>query len=286
MNGNKFSEIINTAAEEHGFFIKSTSPLSGGDINDVFLIETGTGKLVIKINDASRYPGMFEAEKAGLDALRKPKIIDVPETLFTGEAHQQSYLMLKFLETGTKTSDFWEIFGKQMAQLHRISAETFGFETDNYIGSLPQYNSKEKSAAEFYINQRLEPQLKMAAEKSYNLGNTDGFLKNCAEIIPDEAPALIHGDLWNGNYITNASGMPALIDPAVAYAPREMDLGMMKLFGGFNAELFKSYEAHYPLQDGFEERVPIWQLYYLLVHLNIFGTGYKASVEKIIRCFS
>ncbi|MDT0641473.1 fructosamine kinase family protein [Zunongwangia sp. F363] len=284
MSVNKFSEIINAAGEAHGFSVKNTTPLSGGDINDVFLIETGSAdKLVIKINDAARYPGMFEAEKAGLDALRKSGIIKVPKTLHRGEVEEQSYLILEFLEAGKKSSDFWKIFGKQMAELHKVSAENFGFETDNYIGSLPQYNSAENSAADFYVNQRLEPQFKMAKDRGYDLGNKDNFLKNCSGIIPDEAPALIHGDLWNGNYMTSTYGMPVLIDPAVAFAPREMDLAMMKLFGGFDARMFQAYHKHFPLAEGFEERVPLWQLYYLLVHLNIFGSRYKASVENILR---
>ncbi|WP_373055590.1 fructosamine kinase family protein [Zunongwangia sp. H14] len=284
MSGNKFSDVIKAAGEEHGFSVKNTKPLSGGDINDVFVIETGSSeKLVIKINDAAKYPGMFQAEKAGLDALRKPEIINVPETLHVGGTKEYSYLVLKFLESGSKASGYWKIFGKQMAALHKVSAEKFGFEIDNFIGSLPQYNSEENSAADFYINQRLEPQFKMASENGYSLGNTDSFLKNCAAIIPNEAPSLVHGDIWNGNYMTGADGMPVLIDPAVAFAPREMDLAMMKLFGGFDASLFQSYQEHFPLEDGFEERVALWQLYYLLVHLNIFGSGYKASVENILR---
>ncbi|MDT0645472.1 fructosamine kinase family protein [Zunongwangia sp. F260] len=283
----RFSETINQAGEENGFSVKKFQPLTGGDINDVFLIETGTSeKLVIKINDSNKYPGMFKTEKAGLDELRKAEVIDVPENLYTGEVQDQSYLILRYIESADKTPEFWEVFGEQMAALHKTTSEKFGFETDNYIGSLPQYNKRCVSASEFYISQRLEPQLKMAQNTGYDLGNTATFLKNVSELVADEPPALIHGDLWGGNYIVNAEGFPCLIDPAVAYGPREMDLSMMKLFGGFDAELFKSYNSHFPLESGFEERVPLWQLYYLLVHLNIFGLGYKKSVESIIRRYS
>ena len=109
---------------------------------------------------------------------------------------------------------------------------------------------------------------------------------NISAIIPDEKPALIHGDLWGGNYLVNGNGDPCLIDPATAFAPREMDLSMMQLFGGFDKELFNSYKKEFPLESGFEERIPLWQLYYLLVHLNLFGAGYKSQVTSIIKQFS
>ena len=258
----RFSEVIKQAAEENRFSVKNFQPLTGGDINDVFLITTDSSeKLVIKINDSNKYPGMFTAEKAGLEELRNAEVIDVPESLFTGEVQDQSYLILRYIEAGNKTSGFWKVFGEQMAALHKTTSVSFGFETDNYIGSLPQYNKGYDSAAEFYISQRLEPQLEMAKNAGYNLGNTSAFLKKVSELIPDEPPALVHGDLWGGNFIVNSQGLPCLIDPAVAYAPREMDLSMMKLFGGFDAQLFKSYDSHFPLQPDFEERVPLWQLY-------------------------
>ncbi|MDT0648942.1 fructosamine kinase family protein [Autumnicola edwardsiae] len=282
-----FSEVIKQAGEENGFAVKKMRSLTGGDINNVFFIETDfLRKLVIKINDSNKYPGMFEAEKSGLEELRNAQVIDVPEGLFTGEVQGKSYLILRYIETANKIPEFWEVFGEQMAALHKTTSSKFGFKTDNYIGSLPQYNKRYDSASEFYVSQRLEPQLKMAQNSGYDLGKTTTFLKNVSELIPDEPPALIHGDLWGGNYIVNAEGFPCLIDPAVAYAPREMDLSMMKLFGGFDAELFKSYNSHFPLESGFEERVPLWQLYYLLVHLNIFGLGYKNSVENIIRQYT
>jgi hypothetical protein len=280
------NEALYKIAEENKLKNPKFSRLTGGDINDVFLITSEGKKLVVKINNASKFPGMFAAEKAGLEALQKPSVIDVPNVLGIGEIDSTAYLLIEFRESAAKNTDFWETFGKQMAALHKTTSIEFGFHQDNYIGSLPQRNNKKTSAADFYISERLEPQLKLAKDKGYDLGVEKSFFRNILAIIPDEKPALIHGDLWGGNYLVNAEGNPCLIDPATAFAPREMDLAMMKLFGGFNKQLFEVYYQKFPLELGFEERIPLWQLYYLLVHLNLFGTGYKPQVTSIIRQFS
>ncbi|MDR5589465.1 fructosamine kinase family protein [Christiangramia sp. SM2212] len=286
MIANNTKEILHEIATDFGEKLTGLSALTGGDINEVFLIETNSGKFVVKLNDHKRFPGMFDAEKSGLEKLRETKAIDIPETFKTGISVSKSYLILEFKESASKTGNFWDLFGEQMAQLHLNTSEEFGYEKDNYIGSLPQYNETRTSAAEFYIEMRLQPQIEMAERKGFDLKIPASFYKNLEQLIPNEPASLVHGDLWNGNFITNSIGQPCLIDPAVAYAPREMDLGMMKLFGGFNESLFEVYMETYPLQGNWQERIPLWQLYYLLVHLNIFGAGYKSQVTSIIRKYS
>ena len=170
-----------------------------------------------------------------------------------------------------------------MIKLHKTSADHFGFHEDNYIGKLPQYNGKETKASDFYIHQRLEPQIRMAKDRNYDLPVDDVFFKNVADAIPDEQPSLIHGDLWAGNYMTDEKGDPVLIDPATCYAHREMDLAMMKMFGGYSSRIFEIYDENYRLESQWQSRIKLYQLYYLLVHLNLFGTGYLGSVENIIR---
>ncbi|CAL65264.1 fructosamine kinase family protein [Christiangramia forsetii] len=286
MSVSNLKNILQKITTDFGKELSGFSNLTGGDINEVFLIESGSEKFVVKINDSESFPGMFEAEKLGLEKLLAPSVIDVPKPLKTGYVDSYSYLLLEHKSAATKSSDFLEIFGEQLARLHQQTSESFGLEKDNYIGSLPQYNSYKDSAAEFYIEMRLKTQIKMADEKGFQLNVKNSFYKNCMNLIPSEPPALIHGDLWNGNYLVNSVGKPCLIDPAVAYAPREMDLGMMKLFGGFDKTLFHTYNEVFPLQENWEERIPLWQLYYLLVHLNIFGSGYKSQVASIIKKFS
>lgn len=274
-------------ADQNSFEISTITPLGGGDINEVFLITTPNGeKFVLKLNDALEFPGMFPSEMEGLETLANAGCIKIPKPINFGQFEDKAYLLLEYIPRGKQGNDFWENFGGQMACLHQHTAKDFGFKNDNFVGSLPQKNTWSENAIEFYITRRLAPQLKLAEENKYDLGISKYFIRNISENIPDEPPSLIHGDLWNGNLIITSKGEPCLIDPAVAYAPREMDLAMMKLFGGFDHRLFSAYNEAFPLERGFEERLPLWQLYYLLVHLNIFGKGYLNQVKNIIRRYN
>jgi fructosamine-3-kinase len=283
---NSLAQIQDHIAAEYHLHILSLEPLGGGDINEVYKVNTRSGEFILKINNAERFPGMFTAEKESLEDLARPGVIRVPKVLGTGKIKSNSYILMEYIESAPPQKDFSKKFGQQLAALHKTTSKDFGYKIDNYIGSLPQYNTSRPTAAEFYINERLEPQFKMAVDRGYDPGKTEFLFKRCEELIPKEPPALVHGDLWSGNYLVDDHGNPCLIDPAVAFAPREMDLGMMKLFGGFDEEIFRNYHKNFPLEKGFEERVPLWQLYYLLVHLNIFGVRYKAQVTSILKRYS
>ena len=285
MNVSK-QDILQNIAEENSLKIKNTSALTGGDINEVFLLETFSGKFVVKLNNARKFPGMFEAEMQGLQTLAKPGVIDVPKPIATGHVDSQTYLLLEYRESGPKNENFWNTFGAQLADLHRTSRTEFGLEIDNFIGSLPQYNESRENAAQFYMDMRLRPQIKLAEDRGYDLQVSDSFYKNCKDLIPAEPPALIHGDLWSGNFLVNSEGNPCLIDPAVAYAPREMDLALMRLFGGFDDKLFQSYQENFPLENDWEHRIELYQLYYLLMHLNVFGASYRSQVVSILQKYS
>ena len=272
--------------KDHGLSFKQASPLAGGDINEVFKVIASEGDFVIKRNAYKSLPGMFEAESKGLQLLQSTNTFVIPEVLGVGQIEDYGYLLLAFLPSGKPAQNFWEKFGTHLAHLHTNSQSHFGLDHDNFIGSLPQYNTAWETASAFYIHQRLEPQLKWAHDHGYPFSSLNSFYKNIAKDIPKEASSLVHGDLWNGNYLVTKNGTPALIDPAVAYAPREMDLAMMQLFGGFPEATFNTYQEVFPLEPGWKKRVPLWQLYYLLVHLNLFGKGYYPSVKKIIQQFS
>lgn len=230
---------------------------------------------------------MFEAEVKGLRLLKSTQTFCIPEVINEGETENQSYLLMEYIAEGQKQTVFWVTFGFQLAQLHQTTSPQFGLDHNNYIGSLPQKNDGNHThAADFYLEKRLLPQLDLAATKGFSFQNLNSFYYNIQQEIPEEPPALIHGDLWNGNYLTDENGNPCLIDPAVCFASREMDLAMMQLFGGFPERVFESYHHAFPLQPGWKTRTDLWQLYYLLVHLNLFGSGYYNSVNTILKKYS
>ena len=278
--------VIDEIAAQNSFTLLETKPLSGGDINEVYRLKCKEGDYVIKLNNASEFPGMFTAEAKGLDRLKNSRSFAIPKVIATNTTETVSYLLMEFIPEGPPKPNFWKMFAESLGKLHQNTQNDFGLDHDNYIGSLPQSNAACKSAPEFYISQRLRPQFKRAYDKGFRFRDLEKCFTNIAAEIPQEPPALVHGDLWHGNYLIAEDGGPVLIDPAVAFAPREMDLAMMKLFSGFPDEVFQHYHSIFPLKEGWRNRIQLWQLYYLLVHLNLFGKGYLASVKSILSQFS
>lgn len=279
--------VINEIVHRENLKLLNHKPLHGGDINEVFLVETNQGKFVLKINQANLFSGMFEAEAKGLQLLKNTNTFKIPEAISFGKTESHAYLFLEYITPGNRSPEFDKNFGISLAKLHQNTAPYFGLDHDNYIGSLPQKNDgKHTTSADFYIEKRLIPQLKLANTKGFDFQNLDTFIKNIQNEIPNEPPALIHGDLWNGNYLADSIGNPCLIDPAVCFASREMDLAMMQLFGGFDDEVFQSYNEAFPQEKNWKSRTDLWQLYYLLVHLNLFGSSYYNSVNTILKKYS
>jgi len=257
--------------------------LSGGDINDAFAVELSDGRTVfVKTNDHAP-PEMFPAEARGLAWLAEARALRVPEVL----AAAPEFLALEYIEPASPRAAFDEELGRGLARLHRFSAPSFGLDHENFIGRLPQSNATRPSWPEFYRSQRLEPQLRRAvdggrASSAMQRGFERLFSKLEALTGPAEPPARLHGDLWGGNLHVGEAGEPCIIDPACYGGHREVDLAMMRLFGGFGAAVFAAYAEAYPLLPGHAERVPLYQLYPLMVHVNLFGGGYGASVESAL----
>jgi len=273
----------------HKMAMLKISPVGGGDINEAFHLVTTLGDFFIKKNSAGLYPDMFKKEALGLRLLEKAGEIKVPEVVEYGEEGDEAFLILKYIASGSKSSHFWEDFGIQLANLHGHSSGYFGLDHDNYIGSLFQSNRKHKTWCNFFIQERLEVQVKMARNSGLVNRNTisafEKFYQRIEEIFPEEPSALIHGDLWGGNFMVDEDGNPVIIDPAVYFGHREMDLGMSKLFGGFDARFYDSYNRQFPLEKGWQDRVDYCNLYPLMVHVNLFGQSYLGSVNSILRRF-
>jgi len=268
-----------------GSAVVTWDAMGGGDINAAHEARLADGRMIfVKSNDDAP-KGMFAAEARGLSWLAEARALRVPSVL----AETQDFLVLEHLAPGRRRPDFDEALGRGLADLHRKGAESFGLDHDNFIGRLPQANAPLPTPtwAEFYRERRLLPQLRLAvdgrrASPAMRRG-FDRLLPRLEEIVgPPEPPARLHGDLWGGNAMVDERGQPCLIDPAVYGGHREVDLGMMRLFGGFSGRVFAAYEEAFPLPPGSEARVPLYQLYFLMVHVNLFGGSYVASVEQAL----
>lgn len=269
--------------------VRDARPVAGGSINDAYRLHTNAGDFFVKTNTADRYPSPFISEERGLAILRKAAVLRVPEVLAQGEFGGTTFLLMEFIAPEEEDRDFQARFGRGLAQLHRHTSGSFGLDHDNYIGLLPQVNTPHKDWVEFLVQCRLEPLVKMGRDNGrIHPGDVIRFERLYAKLpalFPPEMPALLHGDLWKHNYLAAATGGPVLVDPAVYYGHREMDLAMTMLFGGFDREFYGAYHAEEPLEAGWEERVDLCNLYPLLVHLNLFGGSYAERISSVLRRF-
>lgn len=265
--------------------------VGGGDTHQAHALQAADGRLFfVKYATLPRAADMFRTEAQGLALLGASRVIRTPRVWAHGTAPDgPSFLLLDFIPSGQRSRLFWENFGAALANLHGNTAEKFGFAHGNFIGLLPQSNGRHDRWSEFYAAERLLPQTRLARDSGrIDVATARQVEKLCARIdriCPEESPALIHGDLWSGNFLCDRAGQPVLIDPAAAFAHREMDLGMAQLFGGFDAAFFQAYETAWPLEPGFAGRVGVYQLYYVLVHVNLFGGSYAGQARDILRAF-
>ncbi len=265
--------------------IAAAAPLGGGCISPAVRLESGAGDVAfLKWGVGDTPAGLFTAEARGLAALRAAGAVRVPEVFGVGD-EGTGWLLLEWLDPAYADVATWAALGRSLAALHGVRAPRYGAEADNFIGSLPQANGSLEEWAAFWRERRLVPQLRRAYEAgAFGPGDRrrfDRLLDSLPERLADaqgDGASLLHGDLWSGNVHVTAGGTAALIDPSCYHGHREVDLAMSELFGGFDAAFYRAYAEAWPLLPGYEpERRAIYQLYYLLVHVNLFGGGYVRS---------
>lgn len=270
--------------------ILNKTSVSGGCIANSQKIKTESGRYFF-LKTLEKKPKIFQNEANGLKELEKVKAIRIPKVILQNE----HFLLLEYIQEGKMDSDFFRKFGFQFAKLHKFTNEDFGFFEDNYIGATQQKNLSTKEEAkswiEFYFNKRLFFQFKLCEQNGFStLEMSKLFAQLEAKICKilegsENIPSLLHGDLWSGNFLVEENGNPCLIDPAVYYGNREADLAMTKLFGGFDAEFYESYNETFPLPDGFKYRENIYKLYHILNHLNLFGKGYYSQAISLMKSY-
>lgn len=275
--------------KEHQFNqpIDDVQSVSGGSINKAYYVRANDGEYFVKINKG--IPShFFRVEAKGLKEIESTRTIQVPHVHYYNEPtdEETGILILDWVE-GSKTPYTDEKLGQNLAQMHKTDQISFGYEEDTFIGVLPQPNGWYDSWITYYRERRLYPQYQLALEQGRMTGKRkmqmEKLLDQLDRWIPEPArPSLLHGDLWGGNWVVGSGGTPYLIDPSILYGDHLFEISFTELFGGFSQTFYRAYEEIYPLPDYYEDVKPLYQLYYLLVHLNLFGEGYGGSIDRIL----
>ena len=263
----------------------------GGDINLAYRLTLSDGSPVFMKSNTPKNLSFFEAEAKGLDALRQTGTIGVPEVFGMGSDKNMSFLLMEYLEAAPRLERYWEIFGRELAELHRADCSQlaaggcFGFTGDNYIGATPQKNTPMTSWVDFFRECRLLPQFKMA-DRYFDSGTRRLCTKltdHLENYLPEpEFPSLIHGDLWSGNAAPGPDGKAWIFDPAAYVGHYEAELAMTELFGRCPESFYGAYNEITPIDNGYRDRRDLYNLYHLLNHLNLFGSSYLGSVKNIL----
>jgi fructosamine-3-kinase len=275
-----------------GAQVVATRPVSGGSIADAYEVDlAGGGRAFLKTH-ATLAPCAFQEEAQGLAWLREANAVRVPEVLAVGH-ERPGFLLLERIDVAGRGAGKAsggrgdEAFGRGLAALHRSGAPSFGLSSPNHLATLPQDNSPSDDWAAFLRDRRIMPLTEMAKARGLVSARLERDIVRLGDRLPSlvgprERSSRLHGDLWGGNRVVDSSGESWLVDPAVYGGHREVDLAMMRLFGGFSSRVFDAYEEAFPLAAGAERRVALYQLYPLLAHLVMFGAGYLAQVEDAV----
>lgn len=273
-------------AEAIGQPVDGVRPVRGGDINAAWRLDAGDARVFVKTTTPDKL-AMFEAEADGLAEIAGSNTIRVPAVIACGTTDDNAFLALEWLDFEGPTPAIETALGERLAAMHAHTSERFGWHRDNTIGLTPQVNQRTGSWIEFFRKHRLGYQLELAARNGYG-GDVQSLGRHLSEHLErlfdgyDPIASLLHGDLWSGNWAA-ADGAPVIFDPAVYFGDRESDIAMTRLFGGFGRNFYEAYDANVKRADGSDMREALYQLYHLLNHLNLFGSGYLGSVTGKLR---
>lgn len=281
-----WQSIANDIANYHNIAINpdAVTAVSGGSIASSFRCEGALGSYFVKLQPQAEID-VLTAEAEGAAALADTKTLRVPAVHGVGVSAPWAYLVLEWVNFRNPTEAAQTSCGAALAALHRRTAAEHGWPRPNFIGATPQVNQPLPHWPEFYCHRRLLPQLALAHSHGFEALAQRGtdLVANLDKLLGHEpAPSLLHGDLWGGNWAVDRSGQPVVFDPAVYFGDRETDLAMTRLFGGFSTGFYRAYEAAWPLPGGWQDRLPAYQLYHVLNHLNLFGGGYRAQALDLI----
>ncbi|MGL5834638.1 MAG: fructosamine kinase family protein [Waterburya sp.] len=282
-----WKEIAQAISQSTGqkFAIASTKSVSGGCINQGYQVSSQEQTYFVKLNDGSKVE-MFVAEALGLQQMYATQTITVPQPICWGTAGNSSFIVLQWLDLGTGSNSSWTAMGYQLAAMHRaVTNQGFGWSRNNTIGSTPQINTWMNNWADFFAEQRIGFQLKLAQRRGGNFPETNRVVDAVREQLAGWQPqaSLLHGDLWSGNAAISRDGAPIILDPATYYGDRETDLAMTELFGGFPKAFYDGYNEAWSLDNCYSQRKNIYNLYHILNHFNLFGGGYEHQAKTIIR---
>jgi len=286
--GAGFGSIAAAIGERSGtpFTPSSVAPVSGGSIHRAWRLDDGLRRYFVKTNELAAAP-MFAAEAQGLQALAAAAVVPTPTFITSGQAGTGAFLVLEYLDLATLDQTGGARLGSAMAQLHRVTGDSYGWMADNFIGATPQSNAPHSSWPHFFGERRLRPQLQLALGNGMDpalVAKGYAIIDRLGGLFTDyrPMPSLLHGDLWSGNAAQSRDGTPVIFDPACYYGDRETDIAMAELFGGFPTSFFAAYRTAWPLHSGYEMRRPLYNLYHILNHFNLLGSAYLGQAQRMI----
>jgi len=263
------------------------SVASAGVVNTGARVVSSEGTYFVKLNEREE-PDFFQSEAKDLALLKA--FLPVPEVFHTGKTQGYNFLVSEWVTENQPTKASFSNAGSQLAHLHQIQNSQFGHDYSNYLASVELTNDWKEDGIDFLIQNRILPMVGYCLmEEKIPIDVYRRIEQVCSKlgsIIPKESPSLLHGDLWSGNLMFGANNQSYFIDPACHYGFRESELAFTYLFGGFNAAFYEAYLEIFPLEPGFGERVSIYHIHPLLVHVYLFGSGYISGLERILNRFS